>query len=142
MPERPAEPTGVTGISAGATGSGTSGEPAIELEGIWVRFGGLQALQEVSFSAARGEVSGLIGPNGAGKTTLFNVATGLQRPERGRVRLLGREVTRMGAHRRCRLGVARTFQRLELFWSLTVEENIRVAAEAHLHRRLRGVGAG
>jgi branched-chain amino acid transport system ATP-binding protein len=95
-----------------------------------VRFGGVSALSSVSLSVQPGTVTGLIGPNGAGKTTLFNVISGLQTPGRGTVHLFETDVTAMKPHRRARLGLARTFQRLELFGSLTAGENVLVGLES------------
>jgi branched-chain amino acid transport system ATP-binding protein len=109
-----------------------------------VRFGGVSALTDVSLSVQPGTVTGLIGPNGAGKTTLFNVISGLQAPARGTVHLFDTNVTGMKPHHRARLGLARTFQRLELFGSLSAGENVQVGLESavkwwDLHRLRRSV---
>jgi branched-chain amino acid transport system ATP-binding protein len=109
-------------------------EPVLRTEDVDVVFGGLQALNSVSIHAERGQITGLIGPNGAGKTTLFNVITGLQTPTKGQVFLEGRDVTRQGVHKRARGGIARTFQKLEAFNSLSARDNVLVAAEKN-HRR-------
>jgi len=101
----------------------------LDVRQVSVSFGGLQALSEVSIDVQVGHVTGLIGPNGAGKTTLFNVVTGLLGPNSGRVELDGRDITRRKPHQRARLGIGRTFQRLETFGSLTARENVLVAAE-------------
>jgi branched-chain amino acid transport system ATP-binding protein len=101
----------------------------LEVRDVTVRFGGNVALDQVSLSAEPGCVTGLIGPNGAGKTTLFNVVTGLLGPNSGTVQLGGSDVTKLNPTKRARRGLARTFQRLELFSLLTVRENIRVAAD-------------
>lgn len=101
----------------------------LSTKNVSVRFGGLQALSSVSVSAALGAVTGLIGPNGAGKTTLFNVITGHQTPNEGQVFLNDADVTRFGVHKRARMGISRTFQKLEAFNSLSARENVLVAAE-------------
>jgi branched-chain amino acid transport system ATP-binding protein len=111
--------------------------PVLEVRSVRLNYGGLTALSNVDLSIPAGQVTGLIGPNGAGKTSLFDVVTGLVRPSGGRVFLAGRDVTRAGPARRARLGLGRTFQRLELFASLTVRENVCVAAEAAHRCRVR-----
>ena len=92
------------------------------------RFGGIAALAKVSLTAEASERVGVIGPNGAGKTTLFNCIFGLDRPDSGRVTFAGHVLDRLPVHRRVRLGMGRTFQRLELFSEMTVREHLLVAA--------------
>jgi ABC-type branched-subunit amino acid transport system ATPase component/ABC-type branched-subunit amino acid transport system permease subunit len=101
----------------------------LAVEDLRVRFGVVTAVAGVSFEVAPGEVVGLIGPNGAGKTTIIDAVTGFVRPASGAVRLDSREIQRLGAARRASLGVRRSFQSLELFEDLSVEDNIRAGAE-------------
>jgi branched-chain amino acid transport system ATP-binding protein len=101
----------------------------LEVDRVSVRFGGHLAVSECSLRVEGGRVSGLIGPNGAGKTTTFNAICGVVQPSAGQVRLDGRDISGLGTHRRARLGIGRTFQRLEVFASLSVRENIQVGLE-------------
>jgi len=106
----------------------TAAAPALELKSIAKHFGGLQVLRDVTFSVAEGEVVGLIGPNGAGKSTLFEIISGNLPPSGGRVAYFGEDCTTVSPHRRRRAGLCRTFQKVRLFDSMTVEENVAVAA--------------
>lgn len=107
----------------------------LEVDDVTVVFGGNRALDGAGLRAERGAVTGLIGPNGAGKSTLFDVICGLRTPTTGRVAIDGKDVTRLGPARRARHGLARTFQRLELFGRLSVRDNLLVAAELGPARR-------
>ena len=98
----------------------------LRLSGIGKRFGGLTALEGISFGVAKGSITGIIGPNGAGKTTLFNLATGIYPPSEGAVLLDGRDISALPPERRARLGLVRTFQNIELFGKMTVLENVMV----------------
>ena len=101
----------------------------LEIDDVVVRFGGVVAVNGATFDVDEGKIVGLMGPNGAGKTTLFNVITGLQEPTHGTVRYDGHDISKMSPRTRALKGIGRTFQRLEVFGSLSVGDNIRVAAE-------------
>lgn len=109
------------------------GAPLLRTEGLTVRFGGLTALDDVTFEIRRGEILGLIGPNGAGKTTCFNAITGVYRPSGGRVFFDGRPLTKSKRNEITRLGIARTFQNIRLFGEMTALENVVVGTDAR-HR--------
>ena len=104
--------------------------PLLAVEHVTRRFGGIVALDDVSVEAEPGEIVGLIGPNGAGKTTLFNVITRLYRPQSGDLRFDGKSLLRTPAYRIVHRGIARTFQNVELFSTMTVAENVRVGTHA------------
>jgi branched-chain amino acid transport system ATP-binding protein len=112
----------------------------LEAHGVTVRFGGVVALDDVSLRVPEGSTVGLVGPNGAGKTTLFGVLSGLLRPKAGRVTMSGTDVTRRSPQHRARKGLARTFQRMELFTELTVREHLVLARRVNDGReRLLGM---
>lgn len=102
--------------------------PALKVSGIGKKFGGLVALDNVSFHVMPGEIVGLIGPNGAGKSTLFECVSGAQRPTTGRVEFYGANITDQPTFARRRAGLSRTFQKIRLFETLTVEQNVAVVA--------------
>jgi branched-chain amino acid transport system ATP-binding protein len=100
----------------------------LQVEQVSKNFGGLNVLLDVSFRVDEGEIVGLIGPNGAGKTTLFNVITGIYRPNAGFIRYCGKDLVGLKPHRICRRGIARTFQLVRVFPTMTVLENVMVGA--------------
>jgi branched-chain amino acid transport system ATP-binding protein len=103
----------------------------LEVDDVTIRFGGLTALDSVTFDIREGEILGLIGPNGAGKTTCFNVMTGVYQATSGEVRFDGSPLAKVKRHKITQLGIARTFQNIRLFRSMTVLENVMVGADAH-----------
>ncbi|MBV8502818.1 MAG: ABC transporter ATP-binding protein [Paucibacter sp.] len=113
-------------------------ELVLDVSGVAKRFGGLQALSEVSLQIARGQVYGLIGPNGAGKTTFFNVITGLYAPDAGRFELAGKPYKPQAVHQVAQAGIARTFQNIRLFADMTALENVMVGRHVRTSSGLIG----
>lgn len=113
--------------------------PALAVRGVGKRFGGVEAVRDVSLTVAPGQVLGVIGPNGSGKTTLINLLTGVYRADRGSIQVAGTETSRLPAYRVAGLGVARTFQNPHVFSTLTVRQNLLMALR-HSVRRGRAVG--
>ena len=107
-------------------------EAQLKVSHLSMAFGGVQALWEVSFEVKKGEIFSIIGPNGAGKTVLLNCINGLYRPQEGEIHLEGKEITKLRSYHRARLGISRTFQKIELFRGATVLDNIRLGRHIHL----------
>jgi branched-chain amino acid transport system ATP-binding protein len=108
----------------------------LHLENVHIAFGGVKALSGVSLSVRRGELFSLIGPNGAGKTVLLNCVSGLYRPSAGRIVFEGRDIGHLKPYERARLGISRTFQKIELFSGMTVLDNIRLGRHIHMRTGL------
>ena len=106
--------------------------PLLDVAGLVLRFGGVTALHDVSFSVQPGALNAIIGPNGAGKTSLLNCVSGVYRPQQGRIVFDGRDVTRLGPATRTRLGIARTFQNIALFRGMTVLDNLMLGRHVHM----------
>ena len=104
----------------------------VRVRNVTKSFGGIRAVNDVSFDLRKGEILGVIGPNGCGKTTLFNCILGQYRPDEGCIELDGRDVSRWRPHRRSKAGLARTFQLLQVFQSMSVRDNLRTAAQEHI----------
>jgi branched-chain amino acid transport system ATP-binding protein len=115
-----------------APAAGPDDRDILSVEAISLAFGGLRALTQVDLSVRKGSITGIIGPNGAGKTSLLNCIVGFYRPQQGRVVFEGADVTRMAPDRRPGMGIARTFQNIALFEGMTVLDNIKLGAHAHL----------
>jgi len=111
-------------------------EPILRLQGVTKRFGGLVAVDNVSFEVQAGEVFALIGPNGAGKTTLFNCITGIYKPTFGNVTFGGRNLTGSPPHRTAKAGIARTFQNIRLFEYMSALDNVRLGHHCRMHAKL------
>ena len=105
----------------------------LETKGVSIQFGGLRAVDDVDFAAQKGEITSIIGPNGAGKTTLFNIIAGFYAPTRGRVFFTERDITDVKTFRRTKMGLARTFQNINLFPDMSVMDNVLVG----LHCRMK-----
>ena len=123
-------------VATDATPIATDATPILALDHVTKRFGGLVAVDDVSFDVARGQVFALIGPNGAGKTTLFNGITGIFPPTEGRVVFNGADIAGAPPHRTAELGIARTFQNIRLFEYMTALDNIRVGRHCRTHAKL------
>ena len=106
----------------------------LEITGLSKSFGGVQAVQELEYTVESGKIHSIIGPNGAGKTTLFNMVTGIFKPSSGEVHFDGRDVTGLPVHQLAALGISRSFQNLQVFFNMTVLENVMVGRHLHCRR--------
>ena len=113
-------------------GSGNAPAPLLQIEGVTLTFGGVKALTGVGFAVQPGSITAVIGPNGAGKTSLFNTISGFYRPTSGTIRFQGKDITRVPAPQRAKLGLGRSFQNIALFRGMTVLDNIKLGRHAHL----------
>src|SRR5437867_1610341 len=119
--------------------------PLLQLDHVTIRFGGLTAVSDLSLIVGDDELVGLIGPNGAGKTTAFNLITGVYQPTEGAIQFAGQSTARLKPHQLARLGIARTFQNIRLFASMSVFDNVRAAVQLHRSHGIRDAlwrGAG
>jgi len=107
-------------------------EVQLKVSRIYMAFGGVQALTDISFEVKKGEIFSVIGPNGAGKTVLLNCINGLYHPQRGEIFFEGKDISKLKPHRRAEIGISRTFQKIELFKGTTVLDNIRLGRHIHL----------
>jgi branched-chain amino acid transport system ATP-binding protein len=107
-------------------------EVQLKVNNIFMAFGGVQALMDISFEVKKGEIFSVIGPNGAGKTVLLNCINGLYHPQRGQIFFEGKEISKVKPHQRAEMGISRTFQKIELFKGTTVLDNIRLGRHIHL----------
>lgn len=110
------------------------------LENITLTFGGITALHRISLEIGKGDIHAIIGPNGAGKTSIFNCISGLYHPQKGKITFEGIDVTRMKPHRRARLGIARTFQNIELFRGMTVQDNLMLGRHCRMKSGVLAAG--
>jgi len=110
----------------------TPKEVQLQVRNLFMAFGGIQALMDVNLEVKKGEIFSIIGPNGAGKTVLLNCINGLYHPQKGQIEFQGKDITRSRPYQRARMGISRTFQKLELFKGATVLDNIRLGRHIHL----------
>jgi branched-chain amino acid transport system ATP-binding protein len=115
-----------------SSASAPEAQDVLSVDGVSLAFGGVRALSGVNLAVRRGSITGIIGPNGAGKTSLLNCIAGFYRPQQGRIRFEGADIGRVAPDRRAAMGIARTFQNIALFEGMTVLDNIKLGAHAHL----------